>query len=263
MTPVPPPLGSSQHVPSPDDESAGFSVPWSGPNALVGVGAIYALALASSLALLGIVRVFGLSDDLVPAALVVLSPIATLGACVVWLRVRYRGDAWRVKGPHALHTRDLATGLGIGIGCFLGQRVLVVAVSRAAASAGLEIPPIQETFRAIAENPATAPALVLAAVLLAPVAEELLFRGFLFQGLAQRFGFWPGALGSAAVFSLVHLDWGGVVIANAFIIVGILPLGVVFAAVFRARGLLASIGAHATYNAVGVILLIAFRDLVT
>lgn len=43
---------------------------------------------------------------------------------------------------------------------------------------------------------------------LAPVWEEMLFRGFLFTALAQsRLGLWGGALISSAVFGLIHVQY--------------------------------------------------------
>jgi membrane protease YdiL (CAAX protease family) len=51
-------------------------------------------------------------------------------------------------------------------------------------------------------------AAVLAIVVLAPVAEELFFRGFFFAGLRSSWGLWPSALLSGAVFGLVHAPTG-------------------------------------------------------
>lgn len=45
------------------------------------------------------------------------------------------------------------------------------------------------------------------AILAAPLAEELFFRGFLFRGLL-RWGFAPAAATSAAIFSAAHLSLG-------------------------------------------------------
>jgi membrane protease YdiL (CAAX protease family)/uncharacterized RDD family membrane protein YckC len=49
---------------------------------------------------------------------------------------------------------------------------------------------------------------VLAIVVLAPVAEEIFFRGFFFAGLRTRWSLWPSALLSGAVFGLVHAPTG-------------------------------------------------------
>jgi hypothetical protein len=43
-------------------------------------------------------------------------------------------------------------------------------------------------------------------VLFAPVVEELFFRGFLFQGFRQRYGWVNAALLSSIIFGAAHLD---------------------------------------------------------
>ncbi len=42
-------------------------------------------------------------------------------------------------------------------------------------------------------------------IVVAPFAEEFFFRGFLFQALRRSWGTWAGALGSAIIFSAIHL----------------------------------------------------------
>jgi CAAX protease family protein len=51
-------------------------------------------------------------------------------------------------------------------------------------------------------------AAVLAVVVLAPIAEEVFFRGFFFAGLRSRWSLWPSALLSGAIFGLVHAPTG-------------------------------------------------------
>jgi membrane protease YdiL (CAAX protease family) len=51
-------------------------------------------------------------------------------------------------------------------------------------------------------------AAVLAIVVLAPVAEEIFFRGFFFAGLRSKWSLWPSALLSGAIFGLVHAPTG-------------------------------------------------------
>ncbi len=55
------------------------------------------------------------------------------------------------------------------------------------------------------------------ACLLAPLSEELFFRGFLFRGLL-RWGFWPAAALSGFIFSVAHLSTGALI---PFWVVGI------------------------------------------
>ena len=52
---------------------------------------------------------------------------------------------------------------------------------------------------------------VLAVVMivgLAPIAEELFFRGFVFAGLRTRWSLWPAAITSGLIFGLVHAPTG-------------------------------------------------------
>ncbi len=42
----------------------------------------------------------------------------------------------------------------------------------------------------------------------APITEELFFRGFVFAGLRSRWSLWPAAIVSGLVFGLVHAPTG-------------------------------------------------------
>jgi uncharacterized protein len=47
----------------------------------------------------------------------------------------------------------------------------------------------------------------LAFVILAPIVEELLFRGYLFGRLRRRVGFWVSAIITSITFGFVHFQW--------------------------------------------------------
>jgi uncharacterized protein len=49
---------------------------------------------------------------------------------------------------------------------------------------------------------------VMAIIVLAPIAEEIFFRGFFFAGLRKRWSLWPSAILSGAIFGLVHAPTG-------------------------------------------------------
>jgi membrane protease YdiL (CAAX protease family) len=59
-------------------------------------------------------------------------------------------------------------------------------------------------------NPSIAIAIaaVVMIALLAPIAEELFFRGFLFAGVRSRWSLWPAAIASGLIFGLVHAPTG-------------------------------------------------------
>jgi membrane protease YdiL (CAAX protease family) len=80
------------------------------------------------------------------------------------------------------------------------------------------------------------------AVLIAPVAEEYLFRGLLYRALEREWGGWRAVLGSAAFFASYHpvLSW-----------LPVFCLGALNAVLFKRSGRLApAVLLHMTYNAV-------------
>jgi membrane protease YdiL (CAAX protease family) len=94
------------------------------------------------------------------------------------------------------------------------------------------------------------------AVTVAPVLEELLFRGLVLRGLMLRLGFWPAALASSAVFGLLHataLDASGLLVV---LTIGLFGVGLCLLARYTGR-LGPSIGVHALHNAVAVLVVAA------
>lgn len=90
---------------------------------------------------------------------------------------------------------------------------------------------------------------LLSASIVAPFAEELAFRGFLFAGLARRLGTAGGAVLSALIFGAIHRS------VEAFIPLTI--FGLVLALLYRsARSLYPSIIVHSVNNS--LVLLVAF-----
>src|SRR5438477_11253831 len=90
------------------------------------------------------------------------------------------------------------------------------------------------------------------AVCLAPLCEEVYFRGFLFQGLRGRMRFVWAALLSGSFFAFVHVE--------PIRFFGLATMGVILAAVFEhRRTLVAAIAAHATINVVAVLAILATR----
>ncbi len=96
---------------------------------------------------------------------------------------------------------------------------------------------------------------VVALVALAPLGEELLDRALLLRGLARVVSFLPAAVISSVVFSLSHLDaWILFLWPRA---IWLVVAGLVFAWVYRERGYVCAVTAHATVNGVAAIALVA------
>jgi uncharacterized protein len=84
------------------------------------------------------------------------------------------------------------------------------------------------------------------AVVMAPFFEEMFFRGFLFKGFANSWGWFWGAVASSALFSLAHLQLD--------IFVPIFALGFALAWCYHRTGSLwTNITLHALFNAISTI----------
>ena len=88
--------------------------------------------------------------------------------------------------------------------------------------------------------------LVLLAVVFAPIFEEIFFRGFLFRGLANSWGWIAGALLSAVAFGAAHMQLS--------VMIPLAALGFLLAWVYKRTGSLwTSIALHAVFNGISVI----------
>lgn len=87
--------------------------------------------------------------------------------------------------------------------------------------------------------------LLLAALVLAPIAEEAFFRGYVFQAYLAKKGEWQAYLFSSLLFAVVHLDWA------AFI--PIFVIGLILAFILNRTGsLIPAIIAHSLNNSIAL-----------
>jgi hypothetical protein len=185
-----------------------------------------------------------------------LAQQAILLATVLWW-VRYvnHGPLTALGLPPRTPWADLAVGLMAGVAMVFGAGIvlqLTHAIVDAVAGHRVSDPEqVPETVRGAY--------LVLSGVVvvvLAPLAEETFFRGFLYKGLRLRFSMWPAAFISASFFGLVHFAG----IKFLLIIPPLIGVGVVLALVYeRRQSLLASMATHATFNLIGFLFIVFGR----
>ncbi len=104
--------------------------------------------------------------------------------------------------------------------------------------------------------------LILALVLVAPLAEELFFRGVVYNAWLREYGPRTALFGSAALFAVIHANpqSGEALIGSVVSIVPIFGLGIVLALVYRRTGsLAASMALHAGFNAISVTVALLVR----
>jgi membrane protease YdiL (CAAX protease family) len=103
---------------------------------------------------------------------------------------------------------------------------------------------------------------VLAIVLVAPVAEELFFRGVVLNAWLREYGERRAVLGSAALFAAIHADIRSVdaLIGSVVQVVPIFGLGIALALIcLRTRSLVGPMAMHATFNAISLTLALLAR----
>ncbi len=110
-------------------------------------------------------------------------------------------------------------------------------------------PPSKDWFTVPKDDLLSAVMLFILAVILAPFAEELLFRGWIYTSLRSRFGMWIALLVSSAVFAGLHYEDTHIYALVVF------PIGLALGALRERTGSLkASISFHAFFNATAYVL---------
>jgi hypothetical protein len=171
-----------------------------------------------------------------------LLDVALIGYLVAQIRLRSNSPFWRTMGWRSLETGETPRVLAyfglIFSGLFLGY---VVDLASAAFPLKGKVP--MQTFF---QDRQTALLLVLVGVLVAPLIEEMIFRGYLYPVVARSFGVSAGIIATGVLFGLMHAMqlWGGWWQIGLLIIVGII---FTFARA-ATRTVIASYLLHLSYN---------------
>lgn len=185
--------------------------------------------------------------------LLLVIQLFVLGGVLLWLRGRQGLDE-RLLGPLRPRWRHVGLGVALGVVGWLLVTTVLVAIARAA---GIEERPDQELLTVTISGGAAAILGLLSAVVVAPVVEEVIYRGVAFQAARARLGLFPAMFLSAAVFAVAHVE-----LRQPLFMLGIGLLGLWLAAVFHRTGtLVVPITAHATFNAITVAVALAAPSL--
>lgn len=199
----------------------------------------------------------GFSEDPAPAHIataVLAGATSLLVVSLAWAWWRGQGadgtgGIRRLLGVKPATGRDLLMGLAWGVGGFVTiQLGFGLAITTIIEALGREVPPVQVGVQEAALATGSTPLLLwLGAGLIGPMAEELLFRGFLYQGLAKRLPGWPAVGLSGLAFALLHLE---------LLVIGLtFPFGMLLAYTFRRYGtLVVPVTAHVVFNLIALAL---------
>jgi len=185
-------------------------------------------------------------------AAAVVGQVASLGV-VAWF-MRARGADRRMLGVTAIRGRFLAIGLGLGL---VGLVATVLVTAALQSILDVEDPAQQSLVDVAGEGSLTTVLVLVAAVLVAPVLEELVFRAVLLPPLVARLGAPLGIVVNGVAFALIHLE---LVFAGRPGLAGLAALAVLGTmlawSMHRWRSLVVPIATHAAFNGVTLAIVI-------
>ncbi len=219
-------------------------LPWTTRHVLISL-AVIALAFAIVIgSIAGIINVIDLTrwgqHVLLLAATLLLQAIMALS---VWhFAVRPIHGRWSLLGFRRI--RPISTTLIAIAGTTLCQ-TLVIAYVLIVTALGLDALIPADPFESWDINAVSFAVIAVSAIVIAPLVEEIFFRGFMYQALRRSMPLWPAVILTGIAFGVAHVD-PAVMIPIA--IVGIILLGI-----YRWTGnLWSSIITHAGYNTIAV-----------
>jgi len=175
------------------DTTPAYSVPWSILDTWIAVGLLVVLNIG-----LLLVAVLVQWQDVLQSAGVILAEMLYLLPVIVifvWRRV-----PWSRIGFGGF---DAIT-MGMGCSLLMGAYVIIIVHNLLLFALGVDTQG-EAILKAFAELDSPIWFFVVG-VIVAPLVEEIFFRGFLFQGFRQRYGWIAGILISSAIFAAAHLD---------------------------------------------------------
>lgn len=234
------------------------SRPYHGPAPVLAFLAVIALSLLVLVIVIAPLSALGL-DPASPVG-TALSLALTTAMYLLVIRLLVVGPgalSWRDLGlaqPARVAVREALTGALLAVPVLVVTLILTALLTRFLAPAPSPLPPAGNLGGLIMN--------LLSAGVLAPIGEELFFRGFATTAWARSIGTNAAIIRGAIFFAFAHIVtlFAGSFSSGAqlalFEFVALLPAGMALGWVFLARrSLYASIGLHAAFNAIQVVML--------
>ncbi len=176
-----------------EKEAQTYSVPWSITDTWLGVVLLILLSIGMLAAVfLGANAQFLQNSGVLFLELIYVLPVALI---FLWRRIH-----WKYLG----FGKFTLNAIGMGCGLLLGAYVIIIAHNALLSLFGIspQGDQIIEIFKQL-ESPVW---FFITGAVVAPIVEEIFFRGFLFQGFRQKYGWMPAVFLSSAIFGAAHLD---------------------------------------------------------
>lgn len=230
--------------------------PWGLPELATATALVFSGLLGCGVILAVVAKMFSLGDASTKLLLVGGELLVRLGMVLAFAVYFSLGNIdWKTVLGLQRPTRRRSSALGVI--CYLAILpplwLVMATVTQIMRRAGIE-----QTAQPVAEWLVTSDSwlmvgmLVVFAVVVAPIFEELFFRGFAYPALKERLGAWKALVLVSAVFALIHLH--GPSIAPLFALAA--ALGIAYE---LTGSLLTPIIMHALFNAMNVGMLLFVR----
>ena len=223
-------------------EPSPLSLQWKTSDTWIGLGILVFLILGFTL---GIVQL-GLMESLNATWLLIAIPeflmFVPIAIIFIWRKV-----PWKELGFSKFKGQDLALGFGILLFVYFLSMVNNVIMMMLGVITQAEV-----VFDVLKEIDSLA-LFALSSVILAPVFEELFFRGFLFKGFREKYGWKLSLVLSSFIFSVFH--------GQVATLIPTFLLGALFAYLYqRTESIFPSMILHFGINSVGTCgLLVAYQ----
>ena len=233
---------------------------FSGPSPFLVFTAVVPISLLLAVGAAFVLAVLGVSID--SAAGIVVGSLATAVPFIVLVRLLVVGTgalAWAemgfVRRGRELAV-DIASGVVWGFILIVGTALLAYALSSVLPSPPSPLP-VATTF-------AERVAVLLVGAVIAPVSEEIFFRGFATTAWARTMSRTATIVRSGLFFAFIHvLTVSGALTFEqglgfaTFAFIGRVPISIGLAAIFlRRRSIYASLAMHATFNGLPILLVL-------
>jgi uncharacterized protein len=208
--------------------------------------ALFRMLLFGAFAQFGIARVQIQRSPALFGLFTLVQQLLLIGALLAYLaaqlRVSFRAPFWRTIGWRRFETGQVPVALRyVGFVVF-GFAIALIVESVSLRFGNQEKLPVQALF----QDQRVALALMVMSVLVAPVYEETIFRGYIYPVVARSYGVVVGVFGTGILFGLLHAPqlWGG-----WLQICELVAVGIIFTyARAVTRTVLASFLLHVSYN---------------
>ncbi len=228
----------------------GTIAPWGWRDMLAAIAVAAFGVLGLNLIVVGVMRLTGIKltdNGSVLAIFAIVQDLIVVGTAWLFSIARHR-VGWSALG---VRRYPVALGCALSVALLIAAYLVRIVYVAVALALGVKLQ-TQDVLNRLDTNGAAFLLTFLAVAIVAPIAEEIFFRGFLYGGLRGRIGVIGAVIVSALFFTILHFT------LDQFI--PIFVLGVFLAGLYETTGSLwPGIFLHAANNGISLILLAVLR----